>query len=214
MLLDLHSFQSPGTPFVFMGPTDNTGTLEPFAQAAREEALAVRLGVARAVDGWLETYAAGTARRAELVARLPGATLDLDPRYGIGTTEYMRSVGGCALTLECGRHDDPSAPGVAYRAIVNTLAHLRLVDAPDPVPTPQVEVLSLCEVADKLHAGDAFARDWKSFDPVTAGELVGTRHDGTAVTAPFDGRVVFPNPSCEPGQEWFYLARPSVRLAG
>jgi len=23
-----------------------------------------------------------------------GATLDLDPRYGIGTTEYMRSVGG------------------------------------------------------------------------------------------------------------------------
>ena len=23
------------------------------------------------------------------------------PAYGIGTTEYMRSVGGCAVTLEC-----------------------------------------------------------------------------------------------------------------
>ena len=37
----------------------------------------------------------------------------------------MRSIGGSALTLECGQHEDPAAPDVAYRAIVNTLAHLR-----------------------------------------------------------------------------------------
>ncbi|MGZ5131365.1 MAG: succinylglutamate desuccinylase, partial [Caldimonas sp.] len=55
VLLDLHSFQSPGKPFVLLGPSDNSGPLEPFSQAAREEALAVRLGVDRAVDGWLET---------------------------------------------------------------------------------------------------------------------------------------------------------------
>ena len=39
-------------------------------------------------------------------------------------------IGGSALTLECGQHDDPPAPEVAYRAIMNTLAHLRLIDAP------------------------------------------------------------------------------------
>jgi predicted deacylase len=59
VLLDLHSFQSPGIPFVLIGPKDNDGPLEPFRQAAREEALARRLGVARAVDGWLATYATG-----------------------------------------------------------------------------------------------------------------------------------------------------------
>lgn len=212
VLLDLHSFHSPGAPFVMVGPSDNDGPLEPFSQAAREEALAVRLGVGRAVDGWLDTYAVGVARRRELATTFPEATLDLDPRYGIGTTEYMRSVGGCALTLECGQHADPEAPAVGYRAIVATLAHLRLIDAPDPPPVAHVECLSLCEVIDKLHPGDAFAQAWRSFDPVARGQAIGIRHDGGAVVAPFDGFVVFPNAAAEAGREWFYLARPSSRL--
>ena len=214
VLLDLHSFTSPGTPFVFMGPSDNDGSLEPFAQAGREEAIALRLGVGRAVDGWLGTYAAGVARRRELAASFPEATLDLDPRYGIGTTEYMRSVGGCAVTLECGQHDDADAPEIAYRAILNTLAHLRLIDAPDPAPSTQVECLSLCEVIDRLHPGDAFVQTWRSFDPVARGQAIAARHDGSAIVAPFDGYVVFPNPGADAGHEWFYLARPSSRLAG
>jgi hypothetical protein len=212
VLLDLHSFTAPGVPFVFLGPSDNSGAIEPFAQAGREEALALRLGVARAVDGWLDTYAAGVARRQALASSMPEATLDLDPRYGIGTTEYMRSVGGCALTLECGQHDDPQAPAVAYRAIRNTLAHLRLVDAPDPQPASQIEALRLCEVVDRLHPGDAFAKAWKSFDAVAAGARIGVRHDGAPVVAPFDGFIVFPNPDAAPGHEWFYLAMPSRRL--
>ena len=212
VLLDLHSFSAPGVPFVFVGPEDNAGAVEPFAQAAREEALAVRLGVGRAVDGWLTTYAAGVARRQVLAARWPQAQLDLDPRYGIGTTEYMRSVGGCALTLECGQHADPHAPEVAYRAIRRTLAHLGLVDEPDPAPDPDIEALRLMEVVDRLDPGDRFAREWKSFDPVAAGTLIGTRHDGTPLVAEHDGRIVFPNPDAAPPDEWFYLARPSERF--
>ena len=114
VLLDLHSFRAPGVPFVFIGPRDNAGPLEPFARAACEEALALRLGVGRVVDGWLATYAAGIARRRELAAAFPDAVLDLDPAYGIGTTEYMRSVGGAAVTLECGQHEDPRALDIGY----------------------------------------------------------------------------------------------------
>jgi len=212
VLLDLHSFRSPGVPFVFLGPRDNAGAIEPFALAACEEALALRLGVGRAVDGWLTTYAAGSERRRALAAAMPDAGLDVDPAYGIGTTEYMRSVGGCAVTLECGRHDDPEAPEVAHRAIVRTLAHLGLSGAPDPEPANAIESLSLVEVIDKTSDGDTFAKAWSSFDAVAAGERIGTRADGTAVVAPFAGRIVFPNPVAETGQEWFYLARPSERL--
>ena len=212
VLLDLHSFRSPGVPFVMLGPQDNSGALEPFQQAAREEALALRLGVQRVVDGWLDTYAAGAARRAEF-GRSSGIELDTDPRYGIGTTEYMRSVGGCALTLECGQHDDPAAPEVAYRAIVNTLAHLKLIDAPDPAPAARMEGLRLCEVVPRLHAGDAFLGDWTSFDPVNAGAPIARRHDGAEVRAPHAGYVVFPNPSADVGNEWFYLARAEPRLS-
>jgi predicted deacylase len=214
VLLDLHSFRAPGVPFVFIGPRDNAGPLEPFGQAACEEALALRLGVGRVVDGWLATYAAGTARRRELAAKFPDALLDLDPAYGIGTTEYMRSVGGAAVTLECGQHDDPGAVEIGHAAIVNTLAHLGLIDAADPAPAQRIEALSLCEVVDKTSDGDAFARTWKSFDRVGAGERIGTRGDGTPVVAPFDGVVVFPNADAQVGQEWFYLARESTRWGG
>ena len=211
VLLDLHSFRSPGAPFVMLGPENNNGPLEPFAHAAREEALALRLGVSRAVDGWLGTYAAGAARRAEF-GRASGVELDTDPRYGIGTTEYMRSVGGCALTLECGQHDDPAAPEVAYRAIVNTLAHLSLIDAPEPEPAAHLEGLRLCDVVPRLHADDAFVQPWTSFDAVTEGQPIARRHDGAVVRAPYAGYVVFPNTAAEVGNEWFYLARAEPRL--
>ena len=212
VLLDLHSFRAPGVPFVFLGPADNAGPLEPFANAAREEAIALRLGVNRAVDGWLATYAAGSERRRALAATMPDANLDVDPAYGIGTTEYMRSVGGCAVTLECGQHDDPRAPEVAHRAIVRTLAHLGMSGAPDPAPARRMQSLRLVEVVDKTSPGDAFARPWQSFDPLAAGERIGTRADGTPVEAPFAGVIVFPNAAADVGQEWFYLARESERL--
>ncbi len=225
VLLDLHSFHTPGEPFVMVGPEDNTGTLEPFAHAAREEALAVRLGVRRIVDGWLDTYATGVKRRiaarhagvvvgaaADAAAGADPAGADLHPDYGVGTTEYMRRQGGWAFTLECGQHEDPRAPEVAYQAILNTLAHLRLIDAPAPPAAAGVEALRLFDVIDKAHADDRFSRAWASFDAVRAGQLIGTRHDGTPVQATTDGRIVFPNPAAMPGQEWFYLACPNGRF--
>lgn len=214
VLLDLHSFQSAGEPFVMVGPEDNAGTLEPFSHAAQEAALALRLGVRRVVDGWLATYAEGVRRRAERHAtgHGRGATLDLDADYGVGTTEYMRRAGGWGLTLECGQHDDAHAPEVAYRAILHTMAHLGLVDAPDPAPAAPVEALRLGDVVDKLHDGDTFARAWVSFDAVHAGDLIGTRHDGTPVRASADGRIVFPNVAAQVGQEWFYMAQRSERF--
>jgi hypothetical protein len=132
--------------------------------------------------------------------------------YGVGTTEYMRAQGGIALTLECGQHDDPTAPEVAYRAIHHALAHLRLSDAPAPAPVADTEALRLYQVVDRAHADDAFARGWSSFDRVRAGDVIGTRHDGPQVLADSDGHIVFPNPNALPGQEWFYLASRSTRV--
>ena len=213
-LLDLHSFQASGQAFVMVGPRDNTGDIEPFSQAGREEALVRCLGVGRAVDGWLGTYAKGVARRQAdaLAAGVPANTLDLHPRYGVGTTETMRSQGGWALTLECGQHQDARSPEVAYHAIRNTLAQLGLTDEPPPPPVPAIEALSIHEVVDKQHADDHFTRDWQSFDAVRAGELIGTRASGQAVHAPGDGWLLFPNARAEPRQEWFYLARANPRF--
>ena len=215
VLLDLHSFQSVGAPFVMLGPVDNTGPLEPFAHAAKEQALALRLGPRRVVEGWLETYATGVRRRLARTAPTERAhLLSTDPRYGVGTTEYMRSQGGYALTLECGQHQDPLAPEVAWQAIQRTLAHLQMVDASAPAATTGIEFLRLTDVIDKLHAGDSFSRAWSSYDSVSAGQVIGTRHDGTPVVAPRSGFIVFPNASAVAGNEWFYFAQASGRALG
>jgi uncharacterized protein len=207
-LLDLHSFHTAGEPFVMLGPEDNCGPLEPFARAAEETSLARCLGVHRFVDGWLDTYAAGVARR--LAAGV--SAREADVHYGVGTTEFMRTQGGIALTLECGQHDDPAAPDVAYRAIHNALAHLRLTSTSVPAAVTDTEALRLYQVIDRAHADDRFVRDWSSFDRVRAGEVIGMRHDGAAVLADRDGYIVFPNPDALPGQEWFYLARRGTRV--
>jgi predicted deacylase len=207
VLLDLHSFHTPGEPFVMVGPDNNAGALEPFAHAADEEALALRLGVRRIVDGWLGTYAAGVERR-----RQGGG--DHDAHYGIGTTEFMRRVGGWGFTLECGQHDDPQAPEVAYRAVRRALAHLGMTAGPLPERAPEVEALRLFEVVDKVHADDRFVRPWSSFDALCAGDVIGERADGTPVEAPCDARIVFPNPAAGAGQEWYYLARGCDRFEG
>jgi predicted deacylase len=209
VLLDLHSFHTGGQPFVMLGPRDNTGALEPFAHASEESRLAAHLGVSRVVEGWLDTYALGVERRK---ARRPDANpLLLDAAYGVGTTEYMRSRGGYGVTLECGQHDDPLAPEVAYHAILQTLALLGLIDAPVQAPAQSFEILRLQDVVDLEHSDDTFVREWQSFDPVKAGDVIGHRHDGTPVNVSDDGFIVFPNPRALPGNEWFYFARRSTR---
>ncbi|MFN0298728.1 MAG: succinylglutamate desuccinylase/aspartoacylase family protein [Burkholderiales bacterium] len=212
VLLDLHSFHSPGDPFAMIGPLDNAGALEPFAHAAEEEALALRLGPRRIVEGWLDTYAAGVKARLQRSKPTERAEmLSTDPRYGVGTTEYMRSCGGYAITLECGQHTDAEAPEVGYHAIRRTLAHLKLVDEAPPPARTDVELLRLAEVTDRYHADDRFARAWKSYEPMQAGALIAERANGAPVYAPADGFIVFPNPNAPPGNEWFYFARLSER---
>jgi predicted deacylase len=217
VLLDLHSFHSPGEPFAMIGPRDNSGTLEPFAHAAEEQALALCLGPRRIVEGWLETYAMGVQNRLQRTSANPSERaqlLNTDASYGVGTTEYMRSRGGYAITLECGQHADPQAPEVAYRAIRRTLAHLALVDEPAPAALTDIELLCLVEVTDRHHADDRFAREWASYQALQAGDVIAQRADGTLLRARDDGFIVFPNPAALPGNEWFYFARRSERRLG
>lgn len=204
VLLDLHSFNSPGEPFVMVGPRDNDGPLEPFHHEREERALARVLGVRRFVDGWLRTYGAGVQRRLR-----DDSQVETVLRYGVGTTEFMRTTGGYALTLECGQHDDPAAPDVAYAAIMNTLAHLGLIDAPRPpsITRDAMEVLSMVEVHDKGDAADTFSRPWTSFDRVAKGEEIGRRADGTPVLAGHDAVILFPDTGATANSEWYYLAR-------
>ena len=201
-LVDLHSFNAQGgEPFVFFGPHDNEGELEPFRRAEEEALLARAVGPRRLVYGWLAAYARGAARR-------PGGRIG----YGIGTTEYMRSRGGYAVTVECGQHADPAAPAVARTAIDNAIALLGIAEGTASVGAAVAhELIEMVDVVDRRSPDDRFSEVWSSFDPVEAGRTIALRADGEAIVAPEDGFVVFPSSHALPGREWFYFARPGRR---
>lgn len=207
VLLDLHSFQSEGEAFAMIGPRDNAGTLEPFARAFEEGQLALHLRTPRVVEGWLDIYAAGVAQRAGGKPVDPG-----EVAFGRGTNEYMRSRGGYGVTLECGQHEDPSAPRIAYEAILSALRLLGMI-APEPgaAPPPKPSLLRLVSVVDRFHEEDQFVREWATFDPVSRGDPIAVREDGSMLHADRDGFIVFPNAEALPGTEWFYFAVESDR---
>jgi predicted deacylase len=208
-LLDLHSTRAKNPAFAMLGPEDNDGNLQPFHHYEQERAMAHHLGVHRFVDGWLATYAKGVERRRAQAAASgkPTNPLNTDPRYGVGTTEYMRSTGGYSITLECGQHDDPDSPEVGYRAIVNTLAFLGISDSPKPARVTDTEEIHMTEVIDRADANDTFAREWASFNQFAKGDLIATRATGEKLVAPHDGFILFPDHKAQAGNEWFYLAK-------
>ena len=192
VLLDIHSFRSRGEPFVFVGPSNNDGPIEPFRLAEAERDFASRLGPRLVMFGWLPTYARAAAARHG------------DPTEGVGTTEFMRSCGGYGVTLECGQHRDPGAADIAYDAIVRALSHLRLTDATPPSVTVD-RAIEIVDVVLCHSAGDRLVREWRTGDPVKAGETIATRENGSRLTALADGFVIFPDANARPMDEMYYF---------
>jgi len=204
VLLDIHSFRGDGEPFVFAGPLDNTGPVEPFRHGAAEGAFAARIGTSIVIHGWLDVYGRFLRER----ERLGHANKAISE--GVGTTEYMRFSGGYAVTLECGSHDDPQAAEVGYAAIVNALAHLRMIDAPPPKVTAQTVIqvvdIFLCEAE-----GDRLEGVWRTGDAVAAGQVIACRANEDVLIAPTDGFIIFPNYTAKPGDGLCYFGLPSTR---
>jgi N-alpha-acetyl-L-2,4-diaminobutyrate deacetylase len=206
VLLDVHSFRGEGEPFVFFGPENNTGSLEPFRHDAAELALAACLGVPVAIHGWLDNYVKLIAARERL--DLPRLAVT----EGYGTTEFMRFAGGYGVTLECGRHDDPASVEIGYAAIRNTLAHLGLIDAPQP-PSALDTIIQMTDVVICEAEGDVVEGGWKTGDQVPTGAVMARRAEGNVITASCDGFIIFPSTTAKPGEPICHFGVKSARQA-
>ena len=183
VLLDLHSYTSQGGPFIFLGGHD-----------AKETAYARSLGVPDFVYGWSEAFGSGPDKESQ------------------GTTEYARTKGALAVTLECGHHNNPDAADVAYRAILLALAHLGMLDADSPTVKSMDRGTPLsgqrCIRMKSAHfrqEGATFAKPWRHLDSVRKGEAIALLPGVETVAAPEDAIIVMPNGNAATGVEWFYL---------
>jgi predicted deacylase len=183
VLLDLHSYTSPGGPFMFLGGHD-----------ARETAYARSLGAPDFVYGWAEAFGSGPDKESQ------------------GTTEYARTKGALAVTLECGQHNNPDAADVGYRAILLALEHTGMLDADAPAAGKLDRGTPLsgqrCIRMKSAHfrqEGASFTKPWRHLDFVRKGEAIASVPGGETVAAPEDAFIVMPNGNAASGVEWFFL---------
>ena len=211
ILLDLHSFLNGVKPFALIGNTSGNEKAFVVNQEkiyTSESQLVSAIEVDTVIANWSETYARGVKNRRKRDGVLsPPFSLNYDERYGDGTTEYARSKGALAITLECGQHEDVSAPRVGENAILNILHCLRMTEErTNPVAdNRKVSCISLFDVIDKISDGDKFTKNWKTFMKIEKNEIIGISEKEKEFRAPKDCFIVFPNQNAEPGQEWFYL---------
>jgi len=183
VLLDLHSYTSQGGPFIFLGPHN-----------PQEFAFAKSLGIADFVYGWSEAFGNG----------------DNESKESQGTTEYARTKGALAVTLECGNHLNADAAEIGYRGSLRALAHLEMLDAQSLAalgaqpPAANRRCVRMTGVY-RRESGAEFARPWKHFDPVAKGEAMATLASGATLAAPDDGFIVLPKASAGVGEEWFFF---------
>ncbi|MEO5666815.1 MAG: succinylglutamate desuccinylase/aspartoacylase family protein [Bdellovibrionota bacterium] len=174
-LLDIHSMQSKGEPFVFL----NSPTLE-------SEKLCEALGTHWILRGWPEVY----ATRPEL---LQTCTQTFADRCGIPNA-----------LIECGSHTDPEAARVASAAIRGALAHFGMIDAAPPPRSQRGRHLKMTTLHTRESPNDSFPKVWKNFESFFRGDLLATRADGEKIYADSDGIMILPSPISALGTEWFY----------
>lgn len=182
ILLDLHSYQSAGNAFIFLG-----------GKNPEETAFARDIGINDFVSGWSDAYGS------------PGKD------ESTGTTEYARQFGALAATLECGQHFNENAAEVGFNACVRALRHAGLISADSVIPEKsEHDRQRLVKMHDVFHRpeGGVITKNFTHFDTVNAGDVIVHDTNGKALyTAPADGYIVLPKTNPPIGTEWFYFGK-------
>ncbi len=184
-LLDLHSYQSEGDAFIFVGARD-ANTIK-YVRA---------LGIPRTIYGWSEAVVANDSVT--------------DKRQAIGTTEYAREHGAIGVTLECGNHNHPRAADVGLTASLNALKYLKMSEIskslyPENLPNEGEYDIQLKGALIRTDENDGqMAQDWKNMHPVKKGDTLVHYQNSEDVVMPEDGFVILPAKKTVKGESWMF----------
>jgi predicted deacylase len=219
ILIDLHSFSAEGEPMVLTGSGGAPDPASLPALSTLERDLAVAMGLPVVVHGWLAAHdRARSLRAAAGLAAVPPASA------AIGTTEYMRASGGCGVTVECDQHAAADGPQTGYRAVLRAPAHLGMTPHGPAIPASgPARRLEIIEPILSHHDDGRLLRQFRAGEPVVKGQTIGQRHDGSAITAPQDGALIFASETAMAGTKLCFFCRlvdggsckgPACRAAG
>lgn len=111
------------------------------------------------------------------------------------------------VAIECGQHDDPLAPEVAYRCARLALAYFGLTSPPSPAataPSPP-QRLRVTAAVKRPSESFRFARPIHGMQQLAAGELLG-QGDQVMLSVRTACTAIMPNPNAAVGDDMVYLA--------
>ncbi len=119
------------------------------------------------------------------------------------TDDFAKSCWVKWVCIECGQHEDPNAPIVAYDAIINSLTHLWLIDWVAAYQSDMYQLhMNTLILKDKEWS---FAKIRKHWDEVKAWEVIARYQDWTEINAVEDSLILLPKHWAKKGEERFYL---------
>jgi predicted deacylase len=184
-LLDIHSYQSQGGAFAFIGTS-----------SVREIAFARALHLPHYIYGWADAFNDAHASEEQ-------------KRASIGTTDFTRAKAkaGIAVTLECGHHHNDNNSQIGRDAILRSMVFMgNIVAEPTSNAASATHATKMHSVYYKQSEG-RLAKPYAHMDEVKKGEIIAQYSNGDVIVAPEDGVIVLPKTETDHaiGAEWFYF---------
>lgn len=183
ILLDLHSYNAGGDPFIFVNRQDE-----------KEIAFASALGPHRFMCGFSNGY--------EDKSEAMGTREYIQSKGGYGVTI---ECGGHADPKSVDVAKAAILGGLNFLNMVRINDKLKPM-IPNPRPETDIQWLQIVQTYRKECEGRF--HNLSQFQAVKKGDILITFENGKTVTAPFDSIIVFPKQDSEIGEEWLYLAKP------
>jgi hypothetical protein len=119
------------------------------------------------------------------------------------TDDYAKDIWVKWVCIECGQHEDPAAPGVAYDAIINSMKHLWCLAWEAEYVSDMYE-LQMQKLWYKEKEW-SFAQQRSHGDVIQSWEVIATYEDGDQCVADDQYYILLPKHRAEVWGEWYYL---------
>ncbi|MBP6981874.1 succinylglutamate desuccinylase/aspartoacylase family protein [Candidatus Gracilibacteria bacterium] len=122
------------------------------------------------------------------------------------TIGFAKQHGKIGITIECGENTDPESERNAYDSIISILVSSGNIRTGNKKQSHKQLWIHVDTIVKKEEEG-SFIKEWKNFDRVKKGQLIGRYEGGNIIHAPYDGIMIMPNSGVEIGGEWCYFGK-------
>lgn len=123
---------------------------------------------------------------------------------GWTTDQYAASIWKSWICIECGNHNNPKAPTIAYNAIIWCMRHLWIINW-ETTQTQNRIIYTMKALFTKKSEGH-FTQHFQHGDKIKRWDILCNYDNGNTITSPINWYILLPKHRAKTWDERFYLA--------